>query len=285
MLKHFSPLFSVIIPTYNREQFLEIALESVLDQTYQDFELIIVNDGSIDNTSDLIQSYDDKRIKYLYQPNNGVASARNLGLNFSKGEYIAFLDSDDRWNPQKLQITLNYIKRFPNISVFHTQEIWYRRGMFLNQKKRHKKPSGYVFRQALALCCIGMSTAVIKREVFDTVGEFDETLPACEDYDFWLRATHEFAIKLIDEPLTIKNGGRADQLSSQWGLDRYRIKALEKMLTSNTLSDEEFCLTCQELFKKCRIYADGTIKRGRVEEANCYIDLIEKYRIHFHINQ
>jgi len=285
MLKFYTPFLSVIIPTYNRETFLKIALESVLNQTVKDFELLIVDDGSTDNTSDLIKSYHDKRIKYLYQPNNGVASARNLGLKFSKGEFIAFLDSDDRWDPKKLEITLNYIHRFPNIYIFHTEEIWYRRGTLLNQKKRHKKPSGHVYSNALPLCCIGMSTAVVKREVFEKIGRFDETLPACEDYDFLLRATHEFEVKLIEEPLTIKDGGRPDQLSSRWGLDRYRINALEKMLASNSLSDEEFCLTCQELFKKCRIYADGTIKRGRVEEANYYIDLIEKYRIHFHINQ
>ena len=278
MLESFSPFFSVIIPTYNREKFLKIALESVLGQTFKDFELIIVDDGSVDDTSELIKNYSDERIKYYYQANMGVASARNQGFKLSKGEFIAFLDSDDRWDPRKLQITLNCINKFPNIYFFHTEEIWYRRGKFLNQKKRHKKPSGYVFRQALPLCCIGISTAMIKREVFDTVGEFDETLPACEDYDFLLRATHKYEVKLIEEPLTIKDGGRPDQLSSQWGLDRYRIKALEKMLASNTLSDEEYLLTYKELSKKCRIYSTGANKRGRLDEAIYYDSLKERYR-------
>jgi hypothetical protein len=150
-------------------------------------------------------------------------------------------------------------------------------GKVTESKKKHKKPSGYVYLKALPLCCIGISTAVVKRDVFEKIGLFDESLPACEDYDFWLRATHSFEVKLINENLTIKDGGRMDQLSTQWGLDKYRIESLEKMLSSNNLNEEEYKLTHGELVKKCRIYASGAKKRGRLEEARLYNELARKY--------
>ncbi|MGB7293042.1 MAG: glycosyltransferase [Thermodesulfobacteriota bacterium] len=277
MLKPDTPLFSVIIPTYNRRYLFETALKSVLNQTYMDFEVIVVDDGSTDQTSEVIQNFVDARIKYLHQENHGVSHARNRGLEISKGKFMAFLDSDDRWVPQKLRRAKESIDRYPDICIFHTDEIWYKGGTLLNQMKKHKKPSGYVYLKALPLCCIGMSTSVVKREVFETIGVFDESLPACEDYDFWLRATHSFEVKLINENLTIKDGGRRDQLSSQWGLDKHRIKALEKMLCSNNLNVEEYRFTCGELVKKCRIYASGAEKRGRQEEANLYNELARKY--------
>ena len=277
MLKPDSPFFSVIIPTYNRRHFFDIAFKSVLNQTYKDFEVIIVDDGSTDRTGEMIRHLLDTRIKYLYQENHGVSHARNRGLEISNGKFMAFLDSDDRWAPQKLARVNEVINQHPHISIFHTDEIWYKGGSLLNKKAKHRKPSGYVYRQALPLCCIGMSTAVVKREVFEKIGLFDESLPACENYDFWLRATHSFEVKLINESLTIKDGGRTDQLSSQSGLDKHRIKALEKMLCSNRLNEEEYRLTLGELAKKCRIYALGAEKRGRLKEANLYSQFATKY--------
>ena len=277
MLKPNSLFFSVIIPTYNRRHLFDIALKSVLNQTYKDFEVIVVDDGSTDQTNEVINNFNDARIKYLYQENHGVSHARNRGLEISRGKFIAFLDSDDRWVPQKLGRAKEFIDRYPDIYIFHTDEIWYKGGRLLNQKKKHKKPSGYAYLKALPLCCIGMSTAVVKRELFEKIGLFDESLPACEDYDFWLRATHSFEVKLIAEKLTVKDGGRTDQLSSQWGLDKHRIKALEKMLYSNSLNEEEYKCTLGELVKKCQIYASGAGKRGRLKEANLYNELVRKY--------
>jgi len=274
-----SPLFSVIIPTFNREQFLNIVLKSVLDQSFDDFELIIIDDGSTDQTEEIVKSFKDQRIVYQFQDNHGVAHARNQGLQVAKGRYIAFLDSDDKWVSQKLERVKNHIDQFPEFKIFHTEEIWYRGDELLNQKKKHKKPNGRVYQNALSLCCISISTAVISREVFDDVGTFDERLAACEDYDFWLRATHKYDVKLIEEYLTIKDGGRPDQLSSQWGLDQYRIQSLAKMLASKQLNQEDYQLTYQELVKKCRIFASGARKRGREEQAKSLERLIEKYAI------
>lgn len=278
MTKTKSPFFSVIIPTYNRKTLLKTALESVLDQTFDDFEVVIIDDGSTDNTNKMIERYEDKRIKYIHQDNHGVAHARNRGIENSEGKFIAFLDSDDKWVRQKLQRACDYINECPAISIFHTEEVWYKGGKLLNQKKKHMKPSGHVYKYALPLCCISISTAVINKKVFNDVGLFDESLPACEDYDFWLRATHKYEVKLIKEYLTIKDGGRPDQLSSQRGLDRYRIKALEKMLLSKELNRNEYELTRKELVKKCLVFSSGAEKRGRLNEADFYKNLIKTYK-------
>jgi len=277
MTKTKSPFFSVIIPTYNRKTLLKTALESVLDQTFDDFEVVIIDDGSTDNTKDMIESYEDTRIKYIHQDNHGVAHARNRGIENSKGKFIAFLDSDDKWVRQKLKRAYDVINQFPLIKIFHSEETWYQQGKLLRQKKKHQKPSGFVYQHALPLCCISISTAVIKQSVFEDIGIFDETLPACEDYDFWLRATLKYEVKLVKEYLTIKDGGRPDQLSSQWGLDKYRIKALEKMLSSKKLNKEEYDLTYDQLVKKCHVISIGAGKRGKFEELKYYNDLIEKY--------
>lgn len=272
--------FSIIIPTFNRAAFLETAINSVLNQTYPNFELIIINDGSNDSTKHLIDSYSDIRLSYSYHPNHGVSFSRNKGLAASKGEFIAFLDSDDRWAPEKLKTTMTYIQRYPEINIFHTEEIWYRNGELLPQLSKHKKPTGWVYTKALPLCCIGMSTSVINRSVFDDIGIFDETLEACEDYDFWLRSTNKYEVKLIPEELTIKDGGRSDQLSSKiWGLDRFRIKALEKMLLSEELTKEKYNKTFKTLSEKCRIFALGAEKRGKTKEVEFYRNLPSKYNI------
>ncbi len=274
------PFFSVIIPSYNRKPFLETAINSVLKQTFDDLELIIVDDGSSDGTKELISTYDDKRITYLYLANHGVSHARNRGLDRAHGQYIAFLDSDDYWVPEKLSKTYDAIKQFPDINIFHTEEVWYRDKKLLNQKQKHKKPSGFVYKNALPICCISISTVAIRRVVFDAIGTFDETLEACEDYDFWLRATNKYEIKLIPEDLTIKDGGRADQLSSSvWGLDRFRIKSLEKMLSSGTLSTDDHNATLKELTKKCKIFALGAAKHDNSEVAEYYKTLPNKYSV------
>ncbi len=272
------PFFSVIIPTFNRRPFLEKAVNSVLGQSWRDLELIVVDDGSDDGTDEFLSACDDNRLTCVYQQNRGVSSARNRGLELARGRFVAFLDSDDLWTPVKLEIAAYYINRFPHIRIFHTEEVWYRGGELLNQKNKHRKPTGVVYRNALPLCCISISTAVVKRDLFDSIGAFDESLEACEDYDFWLRATSKYEVKLIPEELTLKDGGRPDQLSSRiWGLDRFRIRALEKMLSSGDLTDEQYSWTLEELDKKCAIFSAGCSKHGRSKEAAYYRTIPVKY--------
>jgi len=271
-------MFSIIIPTYNRKLFLKKAIDSVLQQTFGNFEVIIVDDGSTDRTSELIATYKDNRIKYFYQNNKGPSSARNFAIKESKYEYICPLDSDDWWHKDKLKIQTEYLKSHPEYKIFHTQEIWYRNGELLNQKKKHAKPSGTIFPDCLPLCCVSISTAVIHKSVFNEIGTFDETLPACEDYDFWLRVSLKYPVFLIDQTLTLKDGGRPDQLSMKIeGLDKYRIIALEKLLQNNSLTKQQKTLVHNELLKKIQIYLSGCKKRNKIKEINYYSDLLKKY--------
>ncbi|MFH1459894.1 MAG: glycosyltransferase family A protein [Candidatus Omnitrophota bacterium] len=274
------PYFSVIIPTYNRSQFLKTAIESVLNQTFKDFELIIIDDGSQDNTYNLVKSFKDTRIIYKKQEHQGVSSSRNQGIILSRAEIIAFLDSDDRFKPQKLELAAEYIEKFPDIRIFHTEELWYQRKKLLNQKKIHKKPDGFVFKNSLKLCCISLSTVVTKKSLFKEVGLFDETLPACEDYELWLRACVKYPVKLIPYILTLKEGGHSDQLSKKYiAMDTFRIYAIDKLLKSKkiTLTPEQRENAIKELKKKCLIYIKGAKKRNKTKEVESYSTLMQSY--------
>lgn len=267
-------MISVIIPTYNRALLLKKAIESVLSQTYQDFELIVVDDGSNDSTPNLISNF-KTRIKYIRQDNKGPGSARNLGIKNSDGEFIAFVDSDDWLDKEKLDIQLQEMRQNPSHLVSHTEEIWYKNGKLLNQKKKHKKFRGYIFEKCLPLCVVSMSTVMIRRELFDKVGFFDETMRCCEDYDFWLRASVKHEFLLIDKPLTLKDGGRPDQLSHIYatGIDKFRIQSILGLLKSNKLNPGQQILATKELQKKSHIYGSGCIKHGKLEEGEYYLSL------------
>ena len=271
------PLFSVVIPSYNRKSFLKKSIDSVLNQTFKDFELLVVDDGSTDSSILLVSEYIGKGLNYIRTQNYGVSHARNTGINYSRGRYIAFLDSDDTWEKDKLEHVFQYIKKLPDIELFHTEETWVRGGQELKQKGKYKRYSGKVYLHCLPLCCIGMSTLVVKRALLDRIGLFDESMPVCEDYDFFLRATLENEVKLIPLPLTLKDGGRDDQLSNRQGLDEFRIYSLEKMLNSGLLSGKSREQTINELEKKCTIYAKGAEKRGRIEDAKKYRDKLKEY--------
>ena len=271
-----NPLVSVIIPTYNRGWIIKEAIDSILAQDYTEFELIVVDDGSTDHTSDVLDSYGND-IKVLFQKNKGVSAARNRGIAEASGKFIAFLDSDDLWLPQKLTVQIEFFNQTPDALICQTEEVWIRNGLRVNPKKRHKKPSGMIFNPSLELCLVSPSAVMIRRSLFGRVGKFDETLPACEDYDLWLRISCRFPVHLIDTPLIIKRGGHGDQLSSRAGLDRFRIKAIEKIIKRGILSDDQYRAAVKTLKKKCDIYAAGCRKRGREEEVRYYTSLSKKY--------
>ena len=261
---------SVIIPTFNRLEALRNALVSVQRQTVIPTETIVVDDGSEDGTAEMVREY-FPRVKIVVQENQGVSAARNAGIQVAKGEWIALLDSDDEWLPKKLQRQRDALIKAPQIRLCHTDEIWIRNGVRVNQMKKHEKRGGYIFEHCLPLCCISPSSALIHESVFDEVGLFDEELPACEDYDFWLRFCATYPVLYVDEPLLRKYGGHEDQLSRKfWGMDRFRIQALEKVLVSGVLSLEQQAQTQAVLYKKAKIYAQGARKRGREDEASHY---------------
>lgn len=269
-----TPRISVIIPTYNRAWALARAVDSVLSQEYPDVELIIVDDGSTDDTLNLLESYGNA-IKVITQPNRGVSAARNQGIAAASGALIALLDSDDYWLPGKLSRQAAFFDRHPEALICQTREIWVRRGRRVNPKNRHAKPSGMIFGPSLALCLVSPSAVMVRKSLFDQVGLFDESMPACEDYDLWLRVAAHHPVHLIDEPLIVKQGGHPDQLSASPGLDKYRIYSIDKILRNGTLSEDQRRAAVAMLVEKCRIYAAGCRRRGREDEADDYRKIAE----------
>ncbi len=271
------PIVSVVVPTYNRAEWLDSTLRSVLKQTFIDFELIVVDDGSTDDTENVVQSF--PRVQYVrLQENRGVSGARNTGLSRAIGRYICFLDSDDLWCERKLEVQVGWMELNADYPVCYTDEIWIRRGVRVNPMNKHRKYSGDIFRHCLPLCIVSPSSAMLRASLFDEVGAFDESLPACEDYDLWLRIAVKYPFHFIEEPLIIKQGGHSDQLSRKyWGMDRFRVVALEKLLVSNTLEGERLTLVRKTLVKKCKVLVRGFARRDKVEDQRHYLSLIKKY--------
>ncbi|MES9846080.1 MAG: glycosyltransferase family A protein [Candidatus Sedimenticola sp. PURPLELP] len=268
---------SVVIPTHNRATVLERALASVLTQTHPAMEVIVVDDGSEDRTRELLaQKFPS--VRYLHQPNQGVSSARNLGIANARGDWIAFLDSDDEWLPGKLQAQKELLSNHPDIRICHTEEIWIRDGKRVNQMKKHTKQGGVIFRHCLPLCVISPSSVMIHRDVFEQVGVFDESLPACEDYDLWLRICARYPVAFIEQPQINKYGGHDDQLSRRhWGMDRFRLQALEKIIVSGEIQGQDLEAASEMLTRKAAILANGAEKRGKHEEAARYRALQIRY--------
>jgi hypothetical protein len=276
-------LISVIIPTYNRAPLLERAIRSVLAQRKPCAELIVVDDGSTDDTAGVVTRLADKAhlpVRLLHQENQGAAAARNLGISAAQGSLLAFLDSDDWWLPKKLAMQAAALAAHPGFQISHTRELWYRGGQRFNQKKKHDPPDGAVFTASLGMCVIGMSTIMARRAVFDRYGLFDATLPCCEDYDLWLRVGCREPFLLVPEPLTCKEGGRPDQLSGQHrqGMDSFRIQSLCKLLDGCGLDPGQRCEAMVELVRKCTIYGQGCLKHGRPEAGAHYLALAAHYQ-------
>ena len=277
---------SIVIPTYNRCELLKRAIDSVLDQTINVREIIIVDNGSTDNTYEMISSLYPE-ITYIHEKRKGVSIARNLGIKNSQSSWIAFLDSDDAWVPQKLEKQLfftNNIKK--NYRLIHTNEIWYKNNKFKNQLKKHQKSGGDIFQKSLELCCISPSSAFIKKEIFDDYGFFDEGLEVCEDYDMWIRITSKEEVGFLDNPLVIKYGGHDDQLSKKyWGMDRFRIKSLEKNLKNNWFTSEQKKSVLNILIKKLSILSNGAKKRDNEEIYKKYKDKLNYWLLELDKNK
>ena len=276
-------MISVIIPTYNRASFIGEAIRSVLNQDYfkrraaaHRMELLVIDDGSDDDTAEGVRSFGD-RVAYHRFPHRGVSPARNTGLELARGEFIAFLDSDDLWKKKKISVQMEFMEANPEAVACYTEEVWMRRGEHLNPHEKHRKHSGWIFDKVLPLCLLSLSSGLFRKKVFEEIGCFDEELPACEDYDFGIRLAHKFPLHLIPQPLIIKRGGHQDQLSHQfWGMDRFRVRALEKALSLD-LTAEEKRLVREEIIRKSRILVTGFEKRGKRAEVRKYRELIKKY--------
>ena len=260
------PLVSVIIPTYNRASFLKEALGSVLAQDYRPLELIVVDDGSRDETPRLVCHYPVRLVRVAR--NLGVARARNLGLRWARGELVAFLDSDDLWLPAKVRRQVEFFLKHPEAVAVQVEEIWIRRGKRVNPRKHHRKPSGFFFDRALQLCLISPSGVMLRRQIFEEIGPFDPEFPVCEDYELWLRLLTRYPVYLLKEPLVIKRGGHQDQLSRRPGLDFFRLKAMWKLNRQNSnLTPAMRLLLQREAQRKASIFISGAQKRGKWTKA------------------
>jgi len=261
---------SVIIPSWNRADRLAAALDSVCAQSVAPHEIIVVDDGSTDNTRELLgRHYRD--VRCIFQQNRGVSHARNTGITAASGDWIALLDSDDRWEPRKLERQQAAIRANPGFKLCHSDEIWIRNGKRVNPMKKHAKHGGRIFRYCLPLCVISPSAVMIHRDIFTEIGLFDETLPACEDYDLWLRICAVYPVLYVEQPLIVKVGGHADQLSRHhWGMDRFRIQALEKILEAGVLGEQDHAAALETLLKKTAVMIQGAVKRGNHALAEIY---------------
>lgn len=269
---------SVIIPVYNRAAMVKMAVGSALNQTHPPREVIVVDDGSTDNPEPALKDIRDSRLKYISQAHRGVAAARNLGIKEAQADWLAFLDSDDYWLPEKLAAQAEFHRRRPDYLISQTDELWMRNGVRVNPKKYHRKPERYCYELTLERCLISPSAVILHRSLLDDVGLFDEDFPACEDYDLWLRITHRYPVGLIKDKLVVKIGGHDDQLSRKIeALDRFRVTALMKALDKLPLTPAQNRATVNILQKKLAILIQGSAKRGKKAEADKYKELMDQY--------
>ncbi len=269
---------SVVIPTYNRLHSLIIAIESVYSQSSAVEEIIVVDDGSTDSSADEIsQRFPD--IKLIQQPNRGVSAARNAGIRLASFDWIALLDSDDSWLPEKICSVRQAKNLQPQYLLFHSDEIWIRHGVRVNAMKKHLKSGGWIFENCLPLCVISPSAVVFHRSLLATSGYFDENLPACEDYDLWLKICHQYPVCYIDKPLVTRYGGHQDQLSARyWGMDRFRIRSLHRLLQQNVLCKQHHLAAVSILMRKLEILLKGARKHGNqkvIDEFTPMLDQID----------
>ncbi len=267
---------SVIIPTYNRETTIERAIESVLNQTQSVDEIIVIDDGSTDNTQERLKKYD--QIKILKTQNQGVSAARNLGITKASSEWLALLDSDDEWLPHKIESQKEFISKNPQAVCVHGDEVWIRNGKQINQMKKHKKGGGDQFIPSLALCLISPSCVLLSKQVVIELGGFREDFVVCEDYDLWLKLTSRYLVGFIDRPLIKKYGGHQDQLSHKYfAMDYYRVKSIAWILENRELTPEKRSAAQEMLLKKCFILIKGYKKHNHQDK----LREIEKLKNHF----
>lgn len=250
-------------------------------QSYGNLDLVVIDDCSDDGTceSAVLPAGGDPRAAYRRLARRcGVSRARNTGVDHTNGEWIAFLDSDDVWHPGKLDRQMDWLAGHPGHRIMQTQEVWIRRGKRVNAPRAYHKVGGDIFRESLEHCMITPSSVVMQRSLFNEVGGFNESLPACEDYDLWLRISCRYPVGLLDEPLLTRFGGHDDQLSSTIPvLDRFRIRALLGLLEHGGLTEEQVYPTRSVLSRKAAIVARGCKKRNKVTEYERYRRIAEEF--------
>ena len=258
---------SVIIPSFNRSTVIARAIDSVLNQSYKNFELIIIDDGSTDSTDAVVESFiKNDKIKYFRQPNLGVSAARNLGASKASGDWLAFLDSDDEWHSDKLLTQVNFLKVNESLKIAYTDEIWIRNGVKVNKKLIHQKFGGWIFDKCVHQCFIAPASVILSSNLFFEMGGFDRDFKVCEDYDLWLKISSLYEVGFISLPLISKYGGHPDQLSTQFvAMDLWRLKSLARILSIRNLSEDHSQEVIEAINKKASILVKGFLKHGNSE--------------------
>ncbi|MEH2349205.1 MAG: glycosyltransferase [Nostoc sp.] len=204
-MQAFKPTVSVIIPTYQRGDIVSQAINSVLAQTYRDYEIIVINDGSQDNTPQVLAEFSENHhITVIHQANQGVSAARNAGICSARGKYIAFLDDDDLWEPQKLEKQISVLEANPHLGLIYSDSLFFSEQKGLSKKSYNTAfptPNLQVVFTLFRYNYIPILTVVVRRDCLEQVGLFDETVAPCEDYDLWLRLIQKFPIYFLNEPL------------------------------------------------------------------------------------
>lgn len=196
---------SVIIPTYNYARYLPATLDSVFRQTFTDLEVIVVDDGSTDNTKDILQPYiHDERIRYIYQENRGLSAARNTGIRSSQSPFITFLDSDDLFTPRKLEVLRQEFERHPEAGlVYGNHVLWTGQHLYRQPRFPHgQAPSGWILPQLFTHPVMSVPAVLVRRECFDRAGFFDESLTAVEDWDMWMRIAVLYPMYYVNDVVT-----------------------------------------------------------------------------------
>jgi glycosyltransferase involved in cell wall biosynthesis len=271
-----APEVSVVIPAYNSAQYLGEAVQSIFDQTFDNYEIIVVDDGSTDNTRELVESYGG-RIRYVRQENGGASKARNRGIAEARGTYIAFLDADDCWEPEKLEKQINILESNPNLGMVFTDAVGFDENGPLPRMGRKKSLllDGDVACNIFMYSGVGTPSVMVPKKVFDKVGVFDEQLFLAEDDNMWIRIAAEYPVELIDEPLvkvrdhanrTTRDKGRlfrmildnADALASKYGKASDRImQVLPRKLAQVQFGLGRYCLEENRYAEARQAFADG----------------------------
>jgi glycosyltransferase involved in cell wall biosynthesis len=260
---------------FNREGTIKRAIDSALAQSFRPAEVVVVDDSSTDRTPEILSRY-NKKTRVIRLPQNlGVSKARNVGASCTKGDWIAFLDSDDLWNTHKLLYQVEYLKRYPFYQIIQSEEIWFRKGRRVNPCKHHRKPLGWAWHSSLQRCLISPSGVLIKRALFERYGGFREDMPVCEDYDLWIRITRDHPVGLDPTASVVKYGGGDDQLSRAYpAMDRYRVKALLDAFLNEKYPPFRKAIA-EEMRRKLSILIKGAMKRNRKDDVEYYKELLE----------
>ncbi|MEM9281458.1 MAG: glycosyltransferase family A protein [Verrucomicrobiota bacterium] len=270
---------AVIIPVFNRRAQLQHAVGSVLSQSVGAAEIIVVDDGSTQDLSEIREWCVAKGCQWVVRENNGGPGlSRNEGVEHSKSRWIAFLDSDDVWLTQKLEKQVEWHLSNPSSRISHVEEQWVRDGKKVSKSSHWRAKGGDLFEASCQRCSIGPSCVMIRRDLWDASGGFQPRFKVCEDFELWLRITSHESVGLVSgEGLVEKRGGHTDQLSLRVAaMDRYRIVALLRMLRRSDLTAIQEEIVVSAIRRKARIVSEGAFSRGLKRRSDLYRGLIER---------